>query len=62
MASNARVQVRGKNWTKKTTIDAKKFDIVSKAMLASLSNEPVTYTKLVEQVTNRLSGFDGSIA
>ena len=37
MAENSRVQVRGKGWSKATTIDAKKYEVMSKALLASLT-------------------------
>ncbi len=62
MAESARIQVRGKGWTKTTTIDAKKFDVMSKALLASLTAEPLAFGKLVERVTRRLPEFEGSIS
>ena len=62
MAKSSRVQVRGKGWTKTTTIDAKKYEVMSKALLASLTSEPVAFAKLVEQVAQRLPEFDGSIS
>ena len=62
MVENARVQIRGKGWTKATTIDAKKYEVMSNALLASLTSEPVPFTKLVEKVAQRLPGFEGSIS
>lgn len=62
MTKTARTEIRGKGWTKKSSIDAAKFEQVSKAILASLSAEPITFTQLVERVTTRLGAFEGSVA
>jgi hypothetical protein len=62
MPGTKRTQIRGKTWTKKTTIDSRKFDQVSKAILASLTREPVTFTEMVERVAKKLPKFEGSVA
>jgi hypothetical protein len=36
MANTERVAIHGKGWTKTTTIEATKFEVMSKAILASL--------------------------
>lgn len=62
MADGTRVQIRGRGWTKPVTIDAEKYAVMSRAILASLTSEPVTFTKLVEEVSRRLPEFDGSVS
>jgi len=61
MAKISRTRIRGKTWTKKTSIDSRKFEVMSKAILASLTSEPIPFTRLVEKVTKRLPDFEGSI-
>ena len=62
MAKPSRTKIRGKTWTKKTSIDSRKFEVMSKAILASLTAEPIPFTRLVEKVAKRLPDFDGSIS
>ncbi len=61
MAGKERVAIRGKNWKKKSTIDAEKFDTISKAILTSLTSDPITYTELANRVISRVNNFDGSV-
>lgn len=62
MADASRIEIRGKGWTRSTTIDKAKFERMSKAILASLTREPVPFGRLVERVRARLPDFDGSVA
>ena len=59
--SNKRVAVRGKGWTKKSSIDQAKFDVISKAIMKSLTADPITYTELAERVERIVKDFDGSV-
>jgi hypothetical protein len=62
MANTERVTIHGKGWTRTTTIEARKFEVVSKAILASLTDEPVPFSRLVEQVRRRIPDFEGSLS
>lgn len=62
MARTARTEIHGKGWTKTSSIDAGKFEQIAKAVIASLTAEPITFTELVARVTKRLKGFEGSVA
>jgi hypothetical protein len=57
-----RTPVRGKGWKRSTSVASDKFTTVSKAILASLTTTPITFTRLVERVRARLPRFDGSVA
>jgi hypothetical protein len=57
-----RAQIRGLGWKRATTIDAGKYDLVSKAILASLTREPITYTEMVRRVRVKLKAFSGSVS
>lgn len=59
---NERTPIRGKGWTRKSSISSAKFETVSRAILASLTSTPITFTQLVERVDARLRDFDGSVA
>lgn len=59
---NERTPIRGKGWTRKSSISSAKFESVSRAILASLTTTPITFTQLVERVGARLRDFDGSVA
>lgn len=59
---NERTPIRGKGWTRKSSISSAKFESVSRAILASLTSTPITFTQLVERVDARLRDFDGSVA
>jgi hypothetical protein len=58
---SARVQIRGKGWSKVSSIAADKYQAISRAILLSLTKTPITFTELVARVTTRARGFKGSI-
>lgn len=61
-ASKERVTVQGVGWKKPMSIDAGKYDQVSKAILAVLTDEPVTFSEMARLVEGQLEGFEGSVA
>lgn len=61
MARAARTEIRGNGWTRRKTIDARKFELVSTAILESLTSEPIAFGTLAALVARRLPDFDGSV-
>jgi hypothetical protein len=58
---DSRTAIRGKGWKKKSTIATDKYEKIAKAILGSLTKNPVTFSELVKRVDARLKDFDGSI-
>jgi L-fucose isomerase-like protein len=57
----SRTTVRGKGWKKAITIATDKYEIISRAIMDSLTKTPVAFSDLVESVEAKLEYFDGSI-
>ncbi len=63
MTSQAgKTKVQGAHWKRGLNIASDKYDAVSAAILASLGEEPMKFTRLVELVSARLPDFDGSVS
>ena len=58
---SARVKIRGRGWSKVSSIAEDKFEVISEAILLSLSKTPMTFSKLVIKVRAKARGFNGSI-
>ena len=61
-AKSGKTSVQGAHWKRPLNIAAHKFDAVSEAILASLTTEPIRFSRLTELVAQRLPDFDGSVA
>ncbi|MEW5977616.1 MAG: hypothetical protein AB1898_17620 [Acidobacteriota bacterium] len=57
----SRTAIRGKGWQKATTIATDKYEIVSRAIMDSLTKTPVAFSDLVKSVEAQLRSFEGSI-
>ena len=57
----ARTAVRGRGWSKRSTVDADKFDRVADAIRDTLATEPIRFSELTRRVEAKLRGFEGSV-
>src|SRR5262245_11255119 len=55
-----RKTIRGKGWKRPYSISSDKYSVISKAVLAVLTNEPIKYGELVSAVAERVKNFPGS--
>ena len=56
-----RTRIRGKGWSKVSSISTDKYETISRAILLSLRKRPITFSELVRRVTIQVRGFGGSI-
>ena len=59
--TRSRTRIRGKGWKRATTIATAKYEVIARAIMASLTREPITFADLAKRVDSRLKDFDGSI-
>src|SRR5262245_58157685 len=59
--SGSRTAVRGKGWKRATTIDTKKYEVIARAIMSSLTTTPIAFSDLVKRVGAKLDSFDGSV-
>jgi hypothetical protein len=61
-ARPSRTKVRGKGWTRSRSIASDKYQVISRAILATLPKTPITYTEVVRRVEAKAKRFAGSIS
>ena len=61
LRNRSRTAVRGKGWKQPLTIDTKKFEAVSTAILSVLPSRPIAFSQLVSAVKKQLKTFQGSV-
>lgn len=60
-SNSSRTRIRGKGWTKKTSISSGKYQVISRAVLATLPKTPITFTEAVRRVEAKVRRFPGSV-
>lgn len=60
--SSARKTVRGKDWKRSITIAADKYDVISKAVLKTLTSKPIRFYELAAKVKKAVPKFPGSVS
>ena len=60
--SAAKKNIRGKGWTKSINISLDKYQVVSKAILKSLTSKPVRFSELAAKVKKATPKFSGSVS
>jgi hypothetical protein len=60
--SQPRTVVFGENWKRPITIASDKYAAVARAIVSSLTAEPVRFSELLARIEPKLAGFDGSVA
>ena len=58
----SRTPIRGKGWKRAPMIATDKYEMISKAILSSLTKTPIRFTELVNLVSDRVKSFRGSIS
>ena len=53
--------IRGKGWKRPHTISSDKYSVLSRAVLAVLTKEPMKYGELVAGVAKQVKNFPGSL-
>lgn len=59
--NKTRVPIRGKNWKRTPTIASDKYQNMAKAILSTLTTNPIAFYDMVKRITPKLKNFDGSI-
>jgi L-fucose isomerase-like protein len=57
----SRTPIRGKGWKRPATIATDKYDVISSAILGSLTASPIAFYELVKRVGAKVDSFDGSV-
>jgi L-fucose isomerase-like protein len=60
--TKSRTPIHGKGWKKPTTIATDKYNLITRAIMNSLTKTPIPFGELVKRIEARLESFDGSIS
>ncbi len=61
LPAKPRVPIRGKGWKKTPTIAKDKYQVMSNAILTTLTTTPMAFYDMVKRLAPKLKNFDGSI-